>query len=310
MRFSRVRSGLAETTHDVIAIAIDGDGNEVFTSGDIDRPFFYRSAVKPLQAMATLRAGADLSEEQLAIVCSSHGGFPVHLALVESILAGVDLSPGNLQCPPGTPLNERAQRILEHVGRSGRERIFHNCSGKHSGWLAGCVESGWDIETYLDPDHPIQRSVVEIAAEATGTNPEPLGIDGCGAPTLRGSVRSLAAGFRTLTTDPDFARIAFAMSRFGALVADNTRPEGRVGVNWGGPSKGGAEGLFAASRHGTTIVTKSLDGASDIAVAAQIEVANRIGGLPRGTAQWLEPVAHPPVLGGSVPVGRLELVDG
>lgn len=137
---------------------------------------------------------------------------------------------------------------------------------------------------------------------------EPLGIDGCGAPTLRGSVRSLACGFRTLTTDPDFDRIAFAMTRFGALVADNVRNDGRVGVNWGGPSKGGAEGLFAASRSGITIVTKSLEGSSDIAVAAFLEVAQRIGALPRGTAEWLEPVAHPPVLGGGKPVGRLELV--
>ena len=113
-----------------------------------------------------------------------------------------------------TAQRTRHERIQDHLGRRGRERIFHNCSGKHSAWLAGCVASGWDIETYLDPNHPIQRSVIEIAAEATGANPEPLGVDGCGAPTLRGSVRSLAAGFRTLTTDPDFARIAFAMTRF------------------------------------------------------------------------------------------------
>lgn len=305
-----MRSGLAETSHDVIAIAIDGDGNSIFTAGDIDRPFFYRSAVKPLQAMATLRAGAVLSDEQLAMTCSSHGGFPVHLGLVESILSDAGLSAGSLQCAPDRPLNQRADIIQRRLGRTGNERIFHNCSGKHSGWLAGCVASGWDTETYLEPDHPIQRSIVEIATEATGASPEPLGVDGCGAPTLRGSVKSLAAGFLTLTTDPDFDRIAFAMTRFGALVADNLRSDGRVGVNWGGPSKGGAEGLFAASRSGITIVTKSLDGSTDIAVSAFLEVARRLGALPEGTAVWLEPVAHPPVLGGGRPVGRLELVSG
>lgn len=305
-----MRSGLAETSHDVIAIAVDGDGSSVFTAGDVDRPFFYRSAIKPLQAMATLRAGAVLSDEQLALACSSHGGFPVHLALVKSILNVAGLSANSLQCASGRPLNQRADHIQRSLGRVRDERIFHNCSGKHSGWLAGCVASGWDTETYLEPDHPIQRLVVEIATEATEARPEPLGVDGCGAPTLRGSVRSLATGFRTLTTDPDFDRIAFAMTRFGALVGDNLRSEGRVGVNWGGPSKGGAEGLFAASRAGTTIVTKSLDGSTDIAVAAFLEVANRIGVLPEGTAAWLEPVAHPPVLGGGRPVGRFELVSG
>ncbi len=305
-----MRSGLAETSHDVIAIAIDSDGSTLFASGDVERPFFYRSAVKPLQAMATLRAGAVLSDEQLAVACSSHGGFPVHLALVESILSNAGLSTSDLQCASGRPLNQRADLMQRSLGRDGDERLFHNCSGKHSGWLAGCVASGWDTETYLEADHPIQRSIVDIVTEATDASPEPLGVDGCGAPTLRGSVRSLAAGFRTLTTDPHFDRITFAMTRFGALVGDNLRGEGRVGVNWSGPSKGGAEGLFAASREGTAIVTKSLDGSTDIAVSAFLEVANRIGALPEGTAEWLEPVAQPPVIGGGRPVGRFELVSG
>jgi len=309
MRFSRVRSGLSETSHDVIAIAIDSHGNEVFSSGDTDRPFFYRSAIKPFQALASLRAGAELSDEQLAVTCASHGGFPAHLATVELTLNEVGLGVDDLRCPPSQPLNDAARRIQERHGRWTRQRVFHNCSGKHSGWLAGCVAAGWDVETYLNPNHEVQRSVIEVVSEATHSNPEPVGVDGCGAPTLRGSVRTLAAGFRTLTTDAEFARIAATMTRFSALVADNIRAEGRVGVNWGGPSKGGAEGLFAASRHGLTIVTKSLDGSTDIAVAGFLEVAGRIGALPRGTAEWLEPVAHPPVIGGGVRVGSLELVD-
>lgn len=308
MRFSRVRSGLSETSHDVIAVAIDSNGNELFASGETDRPFFYRSAIKPFQALASLRAGAELSDEQLAVACSSHGGFPVHLAIVESILNEAGLGVEDLRCPPGQPLNQAARRIQEQLGRVAQQRVFHNCSGKHSGWLSGCVAAGWDVETYLDPNHELQRSVVEIVSEATGNSPEPAGIDGCGAPTLRGSVRALATGFCTLTTDTDFARIAAVMTRFGALVADNTRADGRVAVNWGGPSKGGAEGLFAASRHGLTIVTKSLEGSTDIAVAGFLEVAGRIGALPRGTSEWLEPIAHPPVLGGGVRVGSLQLV--
>lgn len=310
MRFSRVRSGLAETSHDVIAIAIDRDGRDLFASGDIDRPFFYRSAIKPFQALATLHAGADLSDEQLAVASSSHGGFPVHLAIAESILTGADLTTAQLKCPPSFPLNITARMLQQRLGRSEPLAVFHNCSGKHSAWLAGCVSAGWDVDSYLDPDHPMQQSVVRIVAEATEAIPEPVGVDGCGAPALRGSVRTLAKGFRTLTLEPVFSRIVSTLERFGALVADNTRPEGRFGINWGGPSKVGAEGLFASSRHGLTIVTKSLDGSSDIAVAAHLEVADRVGALSRGTAEWLEPVAHPPVLGGGVQVGALELVDG
>lgn len=309
MRFSRVRSGLAETSHEVIALALDSDGNELFASGDIDRPFFYRSAIKPFQSLATLRAGAELSDEQLAVSTASHGGFPVHLAIVQSILAEAGLTTASLQTPLDVPLNPRARSIQEQLGRSMPQRVFHNCSGKHAGWLAACIASGWDLETYLADDHPLQLSISEIVAESTRADPTPMGIDGCGAPAPRGSVKSLATGFRTLTTDPAFDRIVVAMERFGALVADNLRPDGRFGVNWGGPAKVGAEGVFASSRHGAAIVTKSLDGSPDVAVAAHLEVARRIGALPRGTQEWLTREARPPVLGGGLPVGSLELVE-
>jgi L-asparaginase II len=202
-----------------------------------------------------------------------------------------------------------AQRLQLLEGRTGLERRFHNCSGKHAGWLVGCTVAGWDINSYLDLSHPIQRSVCDILADMTGVDPMPAGIDGCGAPAFRGTVRALAHGFHRLTTDQELGRVAWAMTRFGALVADNVRSDGRFGIDWGGPSKVGAEGVFAAGKSGIAVVTKSLDGSRDVAVAAAIEVAALIGALPLGTAEWLEPVAHPPVLGGGVPVGALELLD-
>lgn len=309
MHLARVRSGLRETRHEVIAIALDSDGSTVFTSGDIDRPFFYRSVVKPFQAIATLRAGASLSDEQLAMVCASHGGFPVHVALVESILDDHGLGIGDLACPPSSPLSPDAQTLWDRRGVRTPQRRLHNCSGKHAGWLAGCASSGWDTATYLRPDHPIQRSARDVIEQATGFAAPAAGVDGCGAPTIEGTVVSVARGFHRLAHDVEYSRIADAMTRFGALVADNTRPDGRFATAWGGPSKGGAEGIFAATRDDITIVVKALDGSGEVAVAALLAVATEVGALPLGTADWLHPVAHPPVLGGGTEVGRLEVVD-
>ena len=74
MRFARVRSGLIETTHAASTVAVDAGGHVLYSSGDVDRPLFYRSAIKPFQALAARRTGLDLPPEHLAITCASHSG--------------------------------------------------------------------------------------------------------------------------------------------------------------------------------------------------------------------------------------------
>ena len=308
MRFARVRSGLPETSHDVVGFAIDRSGGEIFRTGDVDRRFFYRSAVKPFQAAASLRAGLDVTDEELAVVCSSHGGFPVHLALVTSTLATHGRSTDDLRCPPAVPLNASARAIDIATHGIRERRVLHNCSGKHAGWISASASSGWSTEDYLVPEHPIQRSSLAIIAEASGQTASHIGVDGCGAPTAAGTVVSLAIAFHRLATDSAFARVRRAMAAYPALVADNTRPDGRFGVVWSGPSKGGAEGLFAATRDGITIVTKSIEGSGAIAVAAAAAIARDIGAVVSASADEMEPLAHPAVVGGGEAVGRLELV--
>ena len=137
-----------------------------------------------------------------------------------------------------------------------------------------------------------------------------MGVDGCGAPTFRGTVRSLAKGFSRLSTDGEFARIAEAVDRFMPLVAATTRPDGVLGVNWPGPSKAGAEGCIALSRHGVAIATKSLEGNGAIAAAAAPEVAAEHGHHPESTLDHKDQVRHPQVQGGGKPEGHHDLVPG
>lgn len=309
MLFARVRSGLVESVENASVIATDGEGRVTFESGEPDTPWFYRSAIKPFQALAAARTGLSLSDEHLAVACASHGGFPVHLSIVEAILVDHGLTTDDLRCTPGRPLAPAAHDLQVRRGRTAAERIFYNCSGKHAGWLAACTVAGWDTETYLDPEHPLQRSVVEIIHDVTGIDPEPLGIDGCGAPTLRGSVRGLARAFARLSSDPELAPMASAMARFGSLVADNTRPDGRTGAWWGGPQKVGAEGLFAMTRGGVTIATKSHTGRSEVAVAAALVAAEDIGSLTPAMRAELNDQITPPVFGGGKEVGRMELIE-
>lgn len=308
MRFARVRSGLAESFEDVDAVAVDASGSIIFSSGDPELPIFYRSSNKPFQALAARRAGLELPPEHLAVSCASHGGLPVHIAIARSILADAGLSERNLRCATDRPEVPEADRMLAARGRVDPERILHTCSGKHAAWLAACVTAGWDTDSYIDQEHPLQQSVVAIMHEFSGVDPEPAGVDGCGAPAARGTLTGLARAFQRLGTDPEMASIASAMTRFGALVRDNVRPSGKIALQWGGPVKYGAEGSLALVRQGVGIATKSRSGDRDATAAAMLEVADRLGMLTDAMNGALENVRNPAVIGGGRTVGAWELV--
>ena len=72
-------------------VAVDSTGAELYRSGEPDKPTFYRSAVKPLQATVALEAGLDLDPEHIAVASASHGGWPAHTSIVRSILTDAGL---------------------------------------------------------------------------------------------------------------------------------------------------------------------------------------------------------------------------
>ncbi len=301
-----VRSGLVESLHRGSAIAVDSTGRVLLEYGEPDRPVFYRSAVKPLQAIVGVRVSSGLSPEEVAITCASHSGLPIHIALVDKILRDAGLTPAALQTPPDWPLGEAAAAAAHAAGHSKPQRIWHNCSGKHAGWLAACQSAGWDPASYLQPDHPLQQRVLDIVRDATQVEPTPTGIDGCGAPTLRGSVRGLANAFARLSSDDEFAPTASAVHRFPSLVASNDRADGKLAAWWDGPMKAGAQGLLGAGRHGIGVAVRSESGSSEIAVLAMIAVIRHLGLLSPAALSALTDEAAPPVLGGGEPVGTIE----
>lgn len=308
MRFTVVRTGLAESFHDVSVVAVESTGKELFASGHPDRPLFYRSATKPFQATTALEAGLELPPEHLAVASASHGGWPVHIAIVRTMLADVGLDESALQTPAVWPLAQGARDLQAHRGTTAPRSIFHNCSGKHAAMLGACVAQGWPIETYLDPEHPLQQRILELVDNATGIRPEPVGVDGCGAPTLRGTVRGLARAFASLASSDRCRRATSAVSRFPALVADNSRPDGKLARWWGGPVKVGAEGQIGIGRHGIGIAAKADSGRSDAAVAAVIAVADQLGLVSDAMRDALVDEIAPPVLGRGYPVGTLTRV--
>jgi L-asparaginase II len=305
-----VRSGLIESTFEGSAIALDNSGRVLAVVGNPDRPLFYRSAIKPIQATVAQECGASLQPEQLAIASASHGGFPIHVALVRSMLHEVGLDESALLTPPSWPLGNAARDGLVAAGHRHPRPVYHNCSGKHAGWLRACVAAGWPTDSYLSPGHPLQQRVLAAVAAVVAEDParggeSAVGVDGCGAPTPQGSIRELARAFARLTAAPRYAEVSAAVHRFPALVADNHRPDGRLGAWWDGPLKVGAQGLIGAGRHGIGLAVKSRSGDREASVIALIALARRLGLLSDAALDALADVAAPPVLGGGRPVGAI-----
>jgi L-asparaginase II len=302
-----VRSGLEESVHLGSVAVADARGRLLSFAGDPHRVAYARSSMKPLQASISLTlAGDELPDREVAVMCGSHNGEPVHLEAVRAILARADLGFEVLQTPASLPIDQEA------AVRGGEPRPeFHNCSGKHAGMLLASVRQGFDVGTYREPGHPVQGAVLEAARAAAGREPDAIGVDGCGVPVHAFPLSALATLFARVATPgmvEGAERAVAAMRAAPHMVAGRHRlctalmesvPDVVVKV--------GAEGLVCAGllAQGVGVAVRIEDGAaraSEPAMVRALTLLSVIGGETDGS---LARFARPPVLGGGRPVGEV-----
>jgi L-asparaginase II len=311
-----VRSGFVEGHHYGSVLALDTDGSVAWSVGDVHVPVLPRSCNKPVQALGMVRAGLDLPPELLALTCASHSGEPFHIEGVRRILGSAGLTEADLQTPPDYPLDDAAREDVIREGGT-RTPVRMNCSGKHAAMLATCVLNGWPIETYRDPDHPLQRQIGAVFAEMTGEAIAVTAVDGCGAPLFSASLVGLATAFRRLALgldgsdapDPGAARVADAIRAHPAYVSGTTRDElALLSAIPGAIGKAGAEGCYAvALPDGRAFTLKTDDGAARVRPVLMAEALRRAGVLdePGVDAEAVRRTGLVELLGGGVPVGEI-----
>ena len=245
----------------------------------------------------------DLSAVEIAIACSSHGGEPVHVALVERLLARVGLDEHSLSCGPQLPMDDAsAEAILAAGGKP--SRLTNNCSGKHAGMLAVCSVRGWPTSGYAGGGHPLQIEIRSIMAGFAGLDlaAAPVGIDGCGLPTYGLPLEALARMFAAATSDAGFRRCQDAMAGHPYLVAGRERFDTALleVAGSGVTVKGGAAGVWVAVRRpdGPALAIKLEAGDQSALSAVALAALERLG--------WLDPVElrHPALAGFAEPSVR------
>jgi L-asparaginase II len=306
-----VRSGFVESRHRGSVVALASDGKPELALGDVTSPVFPRSCNKPLQAVAMLRAGLDLSGELLALAGASHSGEPFHLDGVRRILASAGLDESALRTPPDYPLDDEVMRAWVRAGRD-REPIAMNCSGKHAAMLATCVANDWPIDSYLDPGHPLQQRIAPVFEELTGEPVAAVGVDGCGAPLFGTSLTGLARAFQALLAAPEGSAervVAAAFARYPEYASGSRRDEAALlRAIPGAVGKAGAEACYAVGLpDGRAVALKIEDGGARARPPVMAAVLRRLGvdreaGVD-GAA--LRRTGETPVLGGGRPVGEI-----
>ncbi|MEV5439383.1 asparaginase [Streptomyces sp. NPDC052682] len=303
-----IRGGVVEGVHYGSVVVLGPDGEVRHRIGDIEAAFYPRSALKPVQAVAMVRAGLPLDGELLSLTAASHSGEERHLAGTRRILEAAGLTEDHLRNVPDLPFDPVVRDTWVREGRP-PSRLAQNCSGKHAAMLYTCVLNGWSLDDYLDPGHPLQQAVAEIVEDLTGQRIAQVTVDGCGAPLFSLSLHGLARATARLTTaapgTPE-ARVADAMRAHAEMASGSGRD---VAVMMravpGLLTKDGFEGVQAAALpDGRAVAVKIADGAGRARVPVAAAALARAGVDPSVLTEF----AGEPLLGGGVPVGEVRPV--
>lgn len=280
-----LREGITESVHVAEAVICDQRGRLLAMAGNAQTATFIRSALKPFQALAVTTGGTlerfELTDKDLAIICSSHQGTTEQARQVFNVLWRSDIDPTALQCP--TPDGRRSP-------------LEHNCSGKHAGMLAVCQQRGWPLNNYLQRNSPVQQLILSKIGDLLGMPGEELigAHDDCGAPTYSMQLRQMATLYACLASGDslELERIVRAMTYYPRMVAGEgcfdtelmQLTEGEI------ISKSGAEGIQCVAKvgEGLGLAIKVKDGAKRAKYAIALYLLKQMGWISPSVEEMLE----------------------
>lgn len=307
------RAGHVENIHRGDVAAVNCKGEVVASIGNAHLPMFWRSAAKPFQALPFVKNGGlekyGITDEELALLVSSHSGEENHVALVRGILSKLGLDESVLDCGVVRPMSGKAFKKIIAAG----EKVLpvHNpCSGKHSQIIALAMMLGIPYQGYTEPAHAAQKIIFKHVAMASRIPEEKLeiGIDGCGVPVFYLPIYNMSLAYARLSTpklgdwsDYEVAatKIRDAMSQYPQVLSGNGRIDMAVSEVTGGRiiAKIGADAVYCmAVKDGDLGITfKIEDGDYSAVTPMTIAVLKYLELLTKDEAAQLDK-KFPPVL--------------
>jgi len=305
-----MRNHAVESRHFGAAVVCDYTGNILESWGDVTQLIFPRSAFKQMLAIDLVESGAcdhyGLSDAELSLACASHQGEPMHQELVEAWLKRLNLGVDDLACGSAMPDDVATAHKILAAGQTGR-RSYHNCSGKHAGFLTNARHFGLPIENYNRIEHPLQQRAIDTLNDLAGIDMRtfPVGIDGCGFPALTMPLSSLGhaiarfakpEGLRKSRADAIY-RLHSALTKCPFFAAGHgTIVSALSAVTKGAVlAKTGAEGVLIAAlpEQGLGVALKIADGCARPRAVALLAILNHLGVLSESEQNQLREYATP-----------------
>jgi L-asparaginase II len=256
---------------------------------------FTRSTLKALQALPFMEAGGPrqfgFTSEHVAMMCASHSGEDQHVQAVQGMLERAGQTYKVLRCGCHVPYHFELSATAPRPDETFDER-YNNCSGKHAGFVAYCVQHGHRLDTYEALDHPLQHAIRRDVARAVGMDANDLkaGVDGCSAPNYAMPLSKLATGYARLASGgqdtefgASFVQLSEAMTKHPDLVSGTGRNDlafMRAGQgDW--VTKVGADGVqvVGSKSRCEAFALKIIDANKPALFAASVEVMDQLGWL-------------------------------
>jgi L-asparaginase II len=202
------RSGITEVqVYGMLSIvegAPTGEPRSLLSYGDVNYMLWSRSLLKPWQLLSHFQEVVDaypqLSESHLTLMMSSHSAEATHLKLLEEIMGIGAVSDNLLRCPATYPLANEMRIQLKAEGKP-PSSLYHNCSGKHFGYLLALKAAGQDLDTYLEPGGEHFEPLKELLAASTHRPTNDFNFattDGCQLPNYGMTPREMAIAYLNL----------------------------------------------------------------------------------------------------------------
>jgi L-asparaginase II len=295
------RGNHLESFHSGSIAVVDSLGRLLAFAGDPSFVTCVRSAAKPFQALPLLEYGGDeeydLTGEEIAITCASHGGEAVHVATAAALLRKGDFDEEDLLCGAHVPYDEKAAAELRASGEA-PSPLHNNCSGKHAGMLLATKVMDAPSADYIDAGHPLQGVMRTTIADFAGLEAAqvPIAIDGCSVPAFFVSLHRMAYAYARLMATSEEApgaldryessagHVVEAMTAFPYFVAGSWSMTTPLMEAYAGAllAKEGAEGFYAmaVTPSFASTLTDRLRLADDCAIGIALKIDD--GSMTRG----------------------------
>lgn len=320
-----LRGGALENTHPGAICMINDQKEVIYEKGDTSQPIFYRSAMKPIQAIPAFIANVvdefQLTMEEAALLMASQRGEIYHQEALVNLHKKLGIAEETLVCGESYPLNDapKAQYIWDHQPK---RKLMHNCAGKHLGFLAYAKAKGYDLKTYDKPNHPLQQEIYKHLKSLTEAEESEIiqGMDGCGAPVYGVPLKNMALSYLKFVAPeliPDeetrkaVVQIGEVMQAHPEIIASHQFICTELLKDDNIIAKGGAQGVYclALKKERISIALKVHSGSEDVWPILVAELLKKINYERTETIENLYRIRTSAILNDSgKPIGETKIL--